>query len=388
MASDPERHTRVLQALHRSGAGSFVCVSPSNILLLTGYWPVLGNSLALVTSSGEALVIVPQDETEIARATSSARIVPYSPASMSRQTNTVDELAATFSKAIHPLGLEDAPLAYESRYSMQPATYVATASFAADLPNLLRTVAPSAHLQSGDDTLHALAARKTPTELESMRTGCRIAASAFERAPDYIRPGATEPEIAAAFQLAFDTSPLAASVQRSYGTFFCMSGPNSATASAAYARTRQRRIEAGDLVMIHANTCADGYWTDITRTYVAGEPSPRQAAMRAAITEARTAALSAVRPGTTGDVIDRAARDTMSRHGFGEAFRHGTGHGVGFAAIWGSALPRIHPAYSDPIEEGCTFNIEPAAYFDGYGGMRHCDVVAVTSTSAEVMTDF
>jgi hypothetical protein len=54
-----------------------------------------------------------------------------------------------------------------------------------------------------------------------------------------------------------------------------MSRPNSARASAAYVRTRQRRVEDGDLVMIQANTCAGGYWTDITRTYSVGAPSTR-----------------------------------------------------------------------------------------------------------------
>ena len=51
-------------------------------------------------------------------------------------------------------------------------------------------------------------------------------------------------------------------------------------------------------------------------------------------------------------------------------------------------LPRIHPQSPDVLEEGMTFNVEPAAYFDGYGGMRHCDIVAVTSEGATVFTEF
>ncbi len=78
----------------------------------------------------------------------------------------------------------------------------------------------------------------------------------------------------------------------------------------------------------------------------------------------------------------------MSAHGFGDAFKHATGHGVGFAAANANALPRIHPKSKDVLEVGMTFNVEPAAYFDGYGGMRHCDLVAVTSTGATIMTNF
>ena len=140
--------------------------------------------------------------------------------------------------------------------------------------------------------------------------------------------------------------------------------------------------------MIHANTCADGYWTDITRTYTAGETTDRQHAMRSAITEARSAALAAIRPGALARDVDQAARSVMAAHGFGDAFKHSTGHGVGFAATNCNALPRIHPQSPDVLEVGMTFNIEPAAYLDGYGGMRHCDVVAVTTDGVEVLTEF
>jgi Xaa-Pro aminopeptidase len=140
--------------------------------------------------------------------------------------------------------------------------------------------------------------------------------------------------------------------------------------------------------MIHANTCADGYWTDITRTYTAGEPSGRQQDLRSAIDDARAAGLRAIRPGVTGAEVDQAVRSVMEEHGPGKAFKHASGHGVGFAAANPNGLPRIHPQSPDVLQAGMTFNLEPAAYFDGYGGMRHCDVVAVTNDGVEVITDF
>jgi Xaa-Pro aminopeptidase/Xaa-Pro dipeptidase len=221
-----------------------------------------------------------------------------------------------------------------------------------------------------------------------MRKATEIACGGFEIAPDAIREGRREAEVAAEVQSAFQCSLKASDVQRSYGYFFCMSGPNSARGSAAYARTRERRIGRDDLVMIHANTCADGYWTDITRTYTVGAPDERQAEMRRAIAEARAAALAAVRPRVAARDVDGAARNIMAAHGIGDAFKHSTGHGVGFAAANGNALPRIHPQSPDVLDVGMTFNIEPAAYFDGYGGMRHCDVVAVTADGVNVLTEF
>ncbi|HVC48374.1 MAG TPA: M24 family metallopeptidase [Terracidiphilus sp.] len=166
-----------------------------------------------------------------------------------------------------------------------------------------------------------------------------------------------------------------------------MSGPNSA-AAAAYARTRQRIVEASDLVMIHANTCCDGYWTDITRTWTAGKATEKQIHMREAIMEARLAALDAIHPGRHAKEVDQAARSILDKHGYGKEFKHALGHGVGFAAANAKGRPRIHPASPDVLEAGMTFNVEPAIYFDGYGGMRHCDVVAVTATGVQVLTEF
>ena len=140
--------------------------------------------------------------------------------------------------------------------------------------------------------------------------------------------------------------------------------------------------------MIHGNTCADGYWTDITRTYTVGAPPERHRELRRSILEARAAGLQAIRPGVTGRDVDAAVRGVMESHDLGKAFRHATGHGVGFAAANPHGQPRIHPLSHDILEEGATFNVEPAAYFDGYGGIRHCDIVAVTATGVDVMTEF
>jgi Xaa-Pro dipeptidase len=87
-------------------------------------------------------------------------------------------------------------------------------------------------------------------------------------------------------------------------------------------------------------------------------------------------------------VVDGAARSVLDSHGFGAAFKHATGHGVGFTGADGHALPRIHPESSDILEAGMTFNIEPAIYLEDVGGMRHCDVVACTLDGVEVLTDF
>jgi Xaa-Pro aminopeptidase len=78
----------------------------------------------------------------------------------------------------------------------------------------------------------------------------------------------------------------------------------------------------------------------------------------------------------------------LTQHGFGQYFTHGLGHNVGFSVISADYPPRLHPASNDCLEIGMTFNIEPAIYLEGYGGIRHCDVVLLGETGAEVLTPF
>ena len=126
--------------------------------------------------------------------------------------------------------------------------------------------------------------------------------------------------------------------------------PNAALASAAYARSRDRNIETGDLVLVHCNSYADGYWTDITRTWCAGEPATRAKDIFEAVFDARESALGVIRPGVRAADVDRAARTTMQKHGFGAAFKHSTGHGVGFSIRFASMKASSDfPAGSPPL---------------------------------------
>ncbi len=388
MAIDAERHARTTAALLDSPHDALLCGSATEVLLLTGYWPVMSASVAVFSLDGQVKLILPEDEFELAQKTSAAELIPYKPAGLDSLESPLTRLGKQLASTLSSMGLERASIGLQLNQGIQPSSYVVSNKFRTALPALLKSLLPDAHFASCDDLLELLKSVKTAKELEFLKTAGRVASAGFTEAATCIRAGLRETEVAARVQAAFEQTPRAEVLQRSYGCHFCMSGPNSAKAAAAYARTRQRVIEEGDLVMIHANTCADGYWTDITRTYTVGAPSDRQQDIRRAIDEARSAGLAAVRPGVTGAYVDHAVRSVMEAHGFGKQFKHAAGHGVGFAAANPNGCPRIHPQSPDVLEPGMTFNIEPAAYFDGYGGMRHCDVIAVTADGAQVVTNF
>jgi Xaa-Pro aminopeptidase len=254
---------------------------------------------------------------------------------------------------------------------------------------VLAAAVPGATVTSGAAPISRLRSALTEREVDRVRLACHIAGDAFRSAAEGIRPGRREPEIATSFEAPMTICGLDhPEVQRTRAFVWCMSGPNSALAGAAYARTRNRQLQPGDLVLVHCNSYIDGYWTDITRTFCLGEPDQRQRFMYDAIFAARAAALQAIRPGVKAAEVDSAARDVLTARGFGEYFTHGLGHNVGFSTISAEFPPRIHPASPDRLETGMTFNVEPAIYIKGYGGIRHCDVVTVHDDGPEVLTPF
>ncbi len=385
---DTDRIDRIVTALRESELDAVFCSLPSHVLLLTGYWPVMANTVALFTADGSMHLLLPEDEEEIAASMSVAQRTGFQPGSLSQITNTEKAIAQPFTHLVASLGLDSARIGLELRSTVTPASYPVQFHFGAILRDFMQEAFPKATLLPADDLLNRLSKTKTPHELDKLRLSCKIAQAAYEAGSAELKSGMTEPQAAEVFRSAYAGCSAGKLPVRTDGFFFCMSGKNSATACAAYARTRTRTLERGDLVMIHCNSQADGYWTDITRTYTCGEADAKQTAMRDAIFEAREAALARISPGVAAAEVDKAARDVLTKRGFGENFKHATGHGVCFSAANHDAIPRIHPKSTDVLEVGMTFNIEPAIYLDGYGGMRHCDVVAVTSQGAEVLTNF
>ncbi len=387
---DHERITRIRAALREKALDALVCALPHNVLLLSGYWPVVGLSLAVVTREGQVVVIAPEDEKEFALHGWGDEIRTFAAASLDHLATGVERASKPLAQVARDLRLgPGTAVGYESDETSVPAPYVAMHLYGPANADLLKRAMPGAILHPSSDLLKQLRSVLTAGEVDRLRTACRIGERAFTQGTAAIHSGAAEPEVANAVRSALSLhGKRVEGVDRADGSAWCMSGPNSAEAYKAFAHTRSRSIEAGDLVMIHCNSFADGYWTDITRTFSLGQPDKRQRAMHNAVFEARKAALNAIRPGARGSEVDHAARQVMEAHGFGKDFKHPLGHGVGFAAISHDAKPRLHPASPDVLEPGMVFNVEPAAYLEGYGGVRHCDVVTVTEHGSEVLTPF
>jgi Xaa-Pro aminopeptidase len=387
MRRDDERVSRIVAGLERHGLEAVVCSLPSNVLLLTGYWPVVGTAIAVASRRGQVGLVAPSDERELTEAGWADEIHFFESGSIEEIRSISATVQLPLEEVLRAMRVIGGRVGWESGAASQPCSYAEMHLYGAGMESLLRRVGLTS-LHPADELLAILRSRPTAEELRRIRTACALAERAFQAGARLVRPGQPESEVAAGFRRPLYSPGDWLGAARVDGFIFCMSGPNAAAAYGAYARSRERPVAFGDLLLLHCNSYADGYWTDITRTYCLGEPNQRQQRMYQAVFAARTAALAAIRPGVRAAEVDRAARGELESHGFGREFKHPTGHGVGFAAIDHNALPRIHPRSQDLLESGMVFNVEPAIYFDGLEGMRHCDMVAVTDSGVELLTPF
>ncbi len=152
----------------------------------------------------------------------------------------------------------------------------------------------------------------------------------------------------------------------------------------AHALPGERVIRAGELVVVDTGARIDGYCSDITRTYAAGEPSAELRRVYDVVLAAQLAGLAAVRAGAHGrSDVDAAARTVIEEAGYGERFGHGTGHGVGLQVHEAPSLGRTR---GDRLEAGMICTVEPGIYIEGLAGVRIEDTVLVTPGGGERLT--
>jgi Xaa-Pro aminopeptidase len=152
----------------------------------------------------------------------------------------------------------------------------------------------------------------------------------------------------------------------------------------AHALPGERIIRAGELVVIDTGARVDGYCSDITRTYAAGEPSEDLRRLYEVVLEAQLAGLAAVRAGAHGQRdVDAVSRAVIEAAGYGAQFGHGTGHGVGRQVHEAPSLGRTR---GDRLEVGMVCTVEPGVYIEGLAGVRIEDTVLVTGETWERLT--
>jgi Xaa-Pro aminopeptidase len=231
-------------------------------------------------------------------------------------------------------------------------------------------------LRGATGVVETLRMIKTKDEIARIRKSVELNSRAFEEAIQDARPGMRESDLAA--EIDYRMRRLGAE-----GTAFETIVAGGARTALPHARPTHERLEKDQLVLVDMGAMVYGYASDMTRMAHFGRPSKKVRETYQHVLDAQMAAIAAVRPGKTGAVIDRAARDVLKGAGLDKAFVHSTGHGLGLEI---HEDPRIGKTGKIKLTAGMAITIEPGVYIQDWGGIRIEDTVVVTENGCEVLT--
>ncbi len=345
---DTDRVTRLRARLAAAGVDAVVLTKPQNITYVTGFTGSAGN--AVVTQADAHLVV---DFRYVEQAAGQAPRFGL----VRSQGPLLDTAAAVLRQLrVQRVGVEADSLPVGAFRRLQAAVDPAE-------------VVPL-------DGLDQLRWQKAADELEAIRRAAAVADAAFQDVLPAIRQGAVEREIAVALEHHLRRR----GSERAPFDLIVASGPRSAL---PHGVASDRVVGTGEFVTVDFGAVVGGYHSDCTRTVVTAPVSDRHREVYGVVLAAQTAALEGLRAGITGREADALARSRIAQAGFGDAFGHSLGHGVGLAVHEG---PTLSPREEAVLQPGVVVTVEPGVYLAGWGGVRIEDLVVITEDGCEVLT--
>lgn len=349
----PRRLTALREALGRADLDGLLVTALPNVRYLTGFSG--SSALCLVTATECVLLTDFRYETQVAEEVTGAATVRIEPTSLwAGLWPTIAGIAGA-----ERIGFESAHLMHRdfarlleqgSRWQWRPTT----------------------------DLVEELRAIKDEGEVAAIERAVGMAERALERTLAQLGPGVTETAVAGILERHLREEGSEAFPFPS----IVASGPRSAL---PHARAGNRVLTAGDFVLIDFGAVTDGYCSDVTRTVVLGSATTAQREVYEVVLEANQRASGAVRAGMRGMAADAVARDYIAACGYGDAFGHSLGHGIGLDV---HEAPRLARTIDAPLATGMVVTIEPGIYRPDWGGVRIEDDVLITDSGARVLTRF
>ncbi len=238
--------------------------------------------------------------------------------------------------------------------------------------------APEADYPDASDVLVGLRLRKDKSEVEAMRRAVKIAQNALEATIPLIKIGMSEKELSS--ELVTQLLKCGSEPEMPFAPIVS-GGPNAAN---PHASPSERRLQAGDLLVVDWGATYDGYISDLTRTFAVGEVEDEYKKIHQIVQDANAAGRAAGKPGVPCAAVDKAARDVIEKAGYGVYFTHRTGHGIGME---GHEDPYMRGDNMQLLEPGMAFTVEPGIYLPNRNGVRIEDNVVITETGADVLSD-
>ncbi len=386
----PSRLARLAAAMREQGLDALVAASPANVLYLTGFalgmesltlsaggHPLLA---VLVRGFGPATLVAPiTDAVPLIFRRSPARYRPYGKnfVVVPEQTGGLDGETA----AVATLLRSTAPSADAVRATAEILMDAGARRVGIDdtgipgsLHGALLAALPRVEVSPAATVFRAARAMKEPDEIGLLRKASEIVEAAMAAVWQAARPGVTEEQLARR----------AVQVMVSEGARPTLWYVGVGGSSALVDRLpTDRKIAAGDLVMLDFGCEYGGYYADLARTAVVGRANERISSYYAAIREGEHAGIARIRPGGTGAEVFYAAVEAIRAAGIPHFDRRHCGHGIGLEPY---DEPLVVPATTAPFQPGMVVNVETPYYELGWGGLQLEDTVVVTEDGVEFLS--
>lgn len=349
------RLSNLRAALKKLGASHAIISNPTDVGYLTGF---LGGDSILIAGSGKPTIISDSRYLE--------ELEPFKPiAKIVMRIGPIIDAAASVLGSLRDAGRLDGIAVQSDHMTLAEESALRTACKKRRIP--VRSIRPTPGL------VNELRCCKDKAEIGLIRAALDLQQEALLEAFENFKAGMTELEFAAELEYQMKSR---GSIEPAFGTIVA-AGPSG---SHPHYRPADIPIKRGSTLLIDWGATWQGYRGDMTRTLGVGR-WPRE--MREAykvVLDAHEAAASAIKPGVTGAQLDTIARDVITDAGYGKAFVHSLGHGVGMDV---HESPRLSSQSGDVLEAGHVVTIEPGIYLPGIGGIRIEDVYAVTARGSK-----
>lgn len=353
--------TRWKSVVEQSAADVIALVPGANMAYFTGLHYHLSERpiVAFLSQAGAAFLVPALEESQLDQRAD----LPGPRFVWSDETG----YAGAFRDAVQALGLERATLGVDGQ-TMRVFEWLALGEAGANLAGAQ---------DMGQALLHARA-RKSADEIDALRAAVQLSERALERTLAQVQPGMSEVQVA---QMLREELQTAGSEGNAFGPIVLF-GTRSAL---PHGVPGEAVLQENDLLLIDFGGIKNGYPADITRTVCLGDPTDEMRRIHETVLQANAAARAAAQPGVSCHAVDKAARDVIAAAGYGDAFPHRTGHGLGLEV---HELPNIAPNNDMRLEPGMVFTIEPGIYLPHIGGVRIEDNVVVTDDGIDTLTSY
>jgi len=236
--------------------------------------------------------------------------------------------------------------------------------------------APAVNIVSGTPVTAGCRMHKSNHEIELMRLAAQVTISAYEAAWRPLEPGMTQHQLQQFIDAAYSRLGFPGGVSVNVGQYSAL----------PHGSVQPQTIHEGEIVMIDDGCIVEGYFSDITRTFVLGKPTDKMRRVFDIVRRAQEAALETARPGVEAQAVDAAARKVITDAGYGpdyRYFKHRLGHGMGMD---GHEWPYLVRGDTIKLKPNMVFSDEPGVYIHGEFGIRLEDDMHVTENGAELFT--